>query len=501
MDDSIRNLVDLELWKKIQDEFARSINGTVFSIDNQGKELFRSSDFPLFCQMIHEASEGMEFCRNCWLDYMEKLGKEQILFCSCPAGLLNIMVPIKIKDNIFGAVICCSLVKNARNFAELRNVSRILKIEYQELVDALNKIPVSKEDELKLFGTLLATLSLTLPEVAHQKHLSEKKLSQLTILQKISQLITSSLELEKILKIIIGFMIDSLYVDDCSIIILDDNKKLRYSFKESVMNYKDIEQEAIDEITSTKNISLHQATINGKIEIVLSIPLKVRGNLIGIMNLYSSSSAHLEEKEFLAIAADQVSIAIDNAKHFNKIVEIAVTDKLTGLYNRRYFFEVLKQSIAKNLSPKRPLTVTLIDIDHFKHYNDVNGHVKGDNVLSEIAGIIKNSVRPADTTGRYGGEEFIVISPETPNNDALVLIENLRKAVEEYSFEAKEKQPNQKITISAGIVSCMDKSLTVDDIIKEADKALYKAKNKGRNTVVSTIILDKNLKPIDVKEI
>jgi diguanylate cyclase (GGDEF)-like protein len=142
----------------------------------------------------------------------------------------------------------------------------------------------------------------------------------------------------------------------------------------------------------------------------------------------------------------------------------------------------------------------MIDIDDFKVYNDTYGHIKGDNLIKQVSEIIKNNVRQVDVVGRYGGEEFIVIFPETENKIAIETMENIRKEIEQKSFEGEEKIPNKKITISVGLATCMDKTLTEDEIIDIADKLLYKAKSSGKNKIMSNIIVDKNLK-VDVQEV
>ncbi|MEA2036654.1 MAG: GGDEF domain-containing protein, partial [Nanoarchaeota archaeon] len=150
---------------------------------------------------------------------------------------------------------------------------------------------------------------------------------------------------------------------------------------------------------------------------------------------------------------------------------------------------------------KSPLSVALLDIDDFKHYNDTHGHVKGDSLLKEIAEIVKKETRATDVVGRYGGEEFIIISPNTNSSVALDLVENVRTNIEENNFDGREEQPLGKITISAGLVTCTDKSLSDIELIREADRFLYKAKADGKNIVKSKVIVDKDLDHIDVQEV
>ena len=135
----------------------------------------------------------------------------------------------------------------------------------------------------------------------------------------------------------------------------------------------------------------------------------------------------------------------------------------------------------------------MLDIDYFKNYNDKNGHQAGDYLLKEISLIFKNSLRNKDVVARYGGEEFIILLPEADSNNALQISERLRKSVENYNFRFKENQPDNKVTISLGLTTIITKCIDTNDIIKEADKNLYKSKKSGRNKITSSIIIDKNL--------
>jgi diguanylate cyclase (GGDEF)-like protein len=186
-------------------------------------------------------------------------------------------------------------------------------------------------------------------------------------------------------------------------------------------------------------------------------------------------------------------LAIHNARQYATIKQMAITDKLTGLYNRRYFIELLKNEIERSKRSKNPLSIAVLDIDNFRDYNNNHGHLVGDKLLSEFAMIMKKSIRTIDTAGRYGGEEFIVLLPETGPSDASIAGERIRKAIAETYFEGEEDQPLGRVTVSIGIATCLNGSLTEEELIKEADKALYKAKNAGKNRVVSVIIVDKNM--------
>jgi len=161
-----------------------------------------------------------------------------------------------------------------------------------------------------------------------------------------------------------------------------------------------------------------------------------------------------------------------------RIKKLAERDFLTGLYNRKKFNELLNREIDRSLRYNHTFSLAMIDIDHFKEVNDKHGHKVGDKVLVEFADVIKENLRVSDIYARWGGEEFIVLMPETKIEQALKVAERLRKAVENYSFS-----DISKLTISIGVVQKPPLEMKIDEVIIRADNALYKAKNNGRNRV------------------
>lgn len=158
--------------------------------------------------------------------------------------------------------------------------------------------------------------------------------------------------------------------------------------------------------------------------------------------------------------------------------EASVTDGLTKLYNHKKILELLNLEIDRAKRYQRPLSIMMLDIDHFKRVNDDYGHVVGDAVLEQLASKIKQHIRDIDLVGRYGGEEFLVIFPEINKTQAYQVAERLRKTVESLSFDG-----GLNITISGGLAEYTDEK--TESLVKKADDNLYRAKNTGRNKIVS----------------
>ncbi len=167
-----------------------------------------------------------------------------------------------------------------------------------------------------------------------------------------------------------------------------------------------------------------------------------------------------------------------------KIYELSIRDYLTEVFNCRYFYERLEEEIRRAVRYKTSVSLIMLDIDHFKQYNDIHGHQAGDRVLRDIALFLQQNVREHDVIARYGGEEFSLILPGTGKQVAADLAERLRVAVSIQPFPFVETQPDGKLTVSLGIAAFPDDASSVNELVKVADCALYRAKENGRDNVV-----------------
>jgi two-component system cell cycle response regulator len=166
-------------------------------------------------------------------------------------------------------------------------------------------------------------------------------------------------------------------------------------------------------------------------------------------------------------------------------LELSVIDQLTGLYNRRFMNNQLQQLMHRAVMGGKPLSVMMLDIDHFKPINDTHGHQAGDEVLQELADRLRQNIRPMDVACRPGGEEFLVILPETPGELAMAAAERVRRAIAAEPFLVMSDTKSIKVTVSAGVSSLLGPHDTIADMMKRADTALYQAKSGGRNRVES----------------
>jgi len=200
----------------------------------------------------------------------------------------------------------------------------------------------------------------------------------------------------------------------------------------------------------------------------------------GALAIYSGSITATASKEFLARVAELFAGALQNATEFGRFKELSLRDGLTGLFNRRFFEQVLELEAGKR--EISPLSLLLIDLDNFKRINDTHGHQGGDQVLAEVGRILRESCRGTDVVARYGGEEFAVLMPEATPTAALAMGERLRKTMAESLITCAGRQI--ELTISIGIAHrSADRPCSVEELVKRSDQSLYLAKNGGKNRV------------------
>lgn len=190
------------------------------------------------------------------------------------------------------------------------------------------------------------------------------------------------------------------------------------------------------------------------------------------------------------------------SEHIEKLESLVNKDGLTEVYNHRFFHDTLSKEIVRCKNNNKVLSMIFIDIDYFKHYNDLYGHQKGDEVLKAIGKILRDNTRIEDIVARYGGEEFSILLYDTEEEEAIDIAENIRKEIEYTHFEGEENQPNGNLTVSIGISIYPHKAKNDVELIKSADDALYRAKFFNKNRVEAyTSILDELKNDIDEKHI
>jgi diguanylate cyclase (GGDEF)-like protein len=214
------------------------------------------------------------------------------------------------------------------------------------------------------------------------------------------------------------------------------------------------------------------------------MPLFYEKELLGILVFLSPvpNAIRPYQIELLKVLGNQASSSLANAKFHAEIEKMAITDGLTGLFNHRNFQEKLTAEFRRLERFSAPLSLLLIDIDFFKKINDTYGHPAGDEVLREVAGVIRETIRNVDIPARYGGEEFAALLPGTNHEGALKMAERLRETIAERRFRIEGKE--LRVSVSIGAATSPHDAGAKEELVEKADKALYNAKRNGRNRCV-----------------
>jgi diguanylate cyclase (GGDEF)-like protein len=216
---------------------------------------------------------------------------------------------------------------------------------------------------------------------------------------------------------------------------------------------------------------------------ILCYPLQRRGEKLGVIEVLNKIDGAFTEEDqvFVQTLSSPLTVAIRTVQMFENAEHLTITDDLTKLYNYRYLMQYLEAEVKRCLRYKKKVSLLFIDIDGFKRINDSFGHLVGSQALAEMGQVFRRILRETDVVGRYGGDEFVIVLPETPLNGAMVIAERIRKKVEDYEFIAQNL--SIRLTVSLGVANCPKHTLTAEGLIKKADAAMYRAKELSKNSI------------------
>lgn len=357
----------------------------------------------------------------------------------------------------------------------------------EELSDAREKLPVWKDE----FENLVS-LSINHAVISgRSEHVLKESLSRVKLLLEFSQAVAHVSDVDRALFVSVQFLAYKFKLSN--VMFSAYGKQARY-FDLSDIG-KLVEQRVVAQVKSTKSVCTIQNVQTDFLlegidkrdslpKCAVGFPLVLNRELIGYSVLFAD---FVPFSDSISEVLYELVNVLSRLSQFEKVQVSAATDALTGLSNRAELVKTFDKSLPVLSSKSAPVSFAMIDVDNFKKLNDTKGHPEGDRVLKIISDILK-SVTPKDCfCARYGGEEFALFLPNYSQSSAKDVAEKLRSEVEQ----------NCELTISIGLITCMNSSVSRDTLVREADRALYRAKHLGKNKVVPFLILDKGLGVID----
>jgi len=331
------------------------------------------------------------------------------------------------------------------------------------------------------------------------------RLSQeLTIFHDVAKALTSSLDLDSILQTIMEKMAEYFRPDTWSLLMVDEEKselyfaiavgaaaevlaEARVKVGEGIAGWVAKHGEAliVPEVQNDPRFSprLDELT-NWQTRSIICVPLRSKHRVLGVIQLVNVNVGGLSEQElfFLNALCDYAAISIENARSVEKIQELTITDDCTGLFNARHLYKTLETEVYRSARFGYQFSVIFIDLDHFKQVNDTHGHLIGSRLLAEVGYLIKAQLRLIDFAFRYGGDEFVVLLPQTSKDQAVVVAKRLQDSMRSGRF-CVEQGLSLNVRSSMGLATFPHDAQTPHDIIRQADEMMYVVKNTTRDNI------------------
>jgi len=331
-----------------------------------------------------------------------------------------------------------------------------------------------------------------------------RTVDELRVFNEIGKTLTSTLDIGEVLAIIMQKISELMKPHNWSLLLLDEEneelyfeiavgqgadrlKEFRLPLGEGVAGWVAKEAKPLlvaDAHRDDRWCKKIDELTNFNTRSIVAVPLVSRGTVLGVVELVNAEPNSFTESDLrlLGSLADYAAIAIENARNFLRVQELTVTDDVTSLYNSRHLHDMLTAEYERSRRYELTFSIIFFDLDHFKTVNDRFGHLCGSKLLKEVGDLVRNSLRTVDIPTRYGGDEFVIILPQTPKEQALHVTRRLRLALNERVFLTSEGL-EVRVTASFGVSNFPDDADNRDDILRLADEAMYRVKETTRDGI------------------
>ncbi len=335
----------------------------------------------------------------------------------------------------------------------------------------------------------------------------KRTVEELAAFNEIGKALTSTLEIREVLKMIMQKVSELLKPQNWSLLLLDDKtgelyfeaavgegadliKGLRVKLGEGIAGWvaREGQPVLVPDVQQDPRFAVRfDDASQFKTSAVLAVPIRSKQRTLGVIELINGGASlgkgfSDDDVRTLASIADYAAIALENARNFQRLQELTVIDDHTGLYNSRHLHRQMEVELVRARRFAHPVALIFFDLDHFKAVNDTYGHQRGSALLREVGQVLTATLRTVDVPVRYGGDEFVVLLPETDRAQATLCAERLRKAISERYFLQPEGL-SVRLTASFGVAAFPEDAAGEEDLMRKADFAMYKAKEAGRDQV------------------
>ncbi len=332
----------------------------------------------------------------------------------------------------------------------------------------------------------------------------EKKVEKLSIFHQVGKALTSTLDLQEVLTLIMGKISELLQPTTWSLLLVDEKlqellfriavgresekiKDTRIKIGQGIAGWVAQHGEPVicSDVSKDPRFSADaDGRIYRNIKSVVCVPLSSKERTLGVIELINCFEGTFpdEDLSMLTSLADYAAIAIENAMYVRRIQELTITDDCTNLYNSRYFNYMIDAELSRSKRYNYKFAVVFFDLDRFKLVNDTHGHLCGSRLLREIGDLVRYHLRDIDTAYRYGGDEFILLLPQTSKENALLVARRLCDLLNKTTIQLDESI-QLKITASFGVAAFPDDATSKVELVRLADQAMYRVKNRSRNDV------------------